>query len=106
MKHNNSVSHPTQSQSCVSQWNSIPILGNQTLMALDRKQTPNYSPQSILKKKPINSRLTLQHQYGNCKVCGRKNHRTIDCYYKRTTECFNCGHNHSIRDCTLPPNFQ
>ena len=41
-----------------------------------------------------------------CKVCGRPNHRTIDCFHKRATGCFNCGNNHRVRDCTLPPNFQ
>ncbi|CAF2820007.1 unnamed protein product [Rotaria sp. Silwood2] len=106
MKHNNSISHSTQSQSSVSQRNSIPTLGNQTFMAPDRKQTRNHPPQSISKRKPINSRPTLQHRFNNCKVCGHKNHRTIDCYYKCTIGCFNCGQNHNIRDYTLPPNFQ
>ncbi|CAF3398033.1 unnamed protein product [Rotaria sp. Silwood2] len=106
MKHNNSVSHSIQSQSSVSQRNSIPTLGNRTFMAPDKKQIRNYPPQSISKKKPSNSQPTSQHQFNNCKVCGRKNHRTIDCYYKRTTGCFNCGQNHNVRDCTSSPNFQ
>jgi len=106
MKHNNYVSHSAQSQSSVFQRNSIPTLGNRTSMVPDGKKIRNYPPQSILKKKPINNRPTSQHQFNNCKVCGRNNHRTIDCYYKRTTGCFNCGQNHNVRDCTLPPNFQ
>ena len=46
------------------------------------------------------------YQLSNCKVCGRPNHRTIDCFHKRTNGCFNCGRNHAVRDCTMPPNFQ
>ncbi|CAF4308232.1 unnamed protein product [Rotaria sordida] len=106
MKHNNYVSHSAQSQSSVFQRNSIPTLGNRTSMVPDGKQIRNYPPQSILKKKPINNRPTSQYQFNNCKVCGRNNHRTIDCYYKRTIGCFNCGQNHNVRDCTLPPSFQ
>ncbi|CAF4146648.1 unnamed protein product, partial [Rotaria sordida] len=68
MKHNNYVSHSTQSQSSVSQRNSIPTLGHRTFMAPDRKQIRNYPPQSISKKKPINSRPTSQHQFNNCKI--------------------------------------
>ncbi|CAF3894349.1 unnamed protein product [Rotaria sordida] len=67
MNHNNSVSHSTQSQSSVSQRNSIPTLGNRTSMAPDRQQIRNYPPQSISKKKPINSRPTSQYQFNNCK---------------------------------------
>ncbi|CAF4269109.1 unnamed protein product, partial [Rotaria sordida] len=62
-----------------------------------------YSPQLVLKQKPINTQPTSQHQFNNCKVCGRKNHRTIDCYYKRTTGCFNCGENHNPSTITSFP---
>ncbi|CAF2097323.1 unnamed protein product, partial [Rotaria magnacalcarata] len=41
-----------------------------------------------------NDQSTFQHQFNNCKICGRRNHRTIDCFRKRTTGCFNCGQNH------------
>lgn len=44
--------------------------------------------------------------YNSCKVCGRRNHRTIDCFNKRASGCFNCGQNHAVRDCPMPPNFQ
>lgn len=49
---------------------------------------------------------TSHSSFSKCKVCGRTNHRTIDCFHKRATGCFNCGNNHQVRDCTLPPNFQ
>lgn len=52
------------------------------------------------------SQPVSQHSFSPCKVCGRKNHRTIDCFRKRPTGCFNCGAHHSVRDCPLPPNFQ
>ncbi|CAF1241976.1 unnamed protein product [Rotaria sordida] len=51
-------------------------------MAPDRKQIRNYPPQSILQKELSNSQPLSQHQFNDCKVCGRNNHRTIDCYYK------------------------
>ncbi|CAF3124638.1 unnamed protein product [Rotaria sp. Silwood2] len=54
MKHSNSVLHSTQSQSSVSQRNSTPTLGNQTLLASDRRQIRNYLPQTISKKKRTN----------------------------------------------------
>lgn len=41
-----------------------------------------------------------------CKVCNRTNHRSIDCYYKRQSGCFNCGKLHHVNDCRLPPSFQ
>ncbi|CAF1327080.1 unnamed protein product [Rotaria sordida] len=82
MKYNNPVSHSTQLQSSVSQRNSIPTLGNRTFMAPDRKQIRNYPPQSISQKKLSTSQPLSQHQFNDCKVCGRNNHRTLDCYYK------------------------
>lgn len=106
MKHNNFNSSTTRPQSSIFGWNWIPTSGSGASMVPDRKRIQNYSSQSTLKRKPISNRPTSQHQLNNCKVCGRKNHRTIDCYHKRTTGCFNCGQNHNIRDCTLPPNFQ
>ncbi|CAF1286154.1 unnamed protein product [Rotaria sordida] len=106
IKHNNPSSHSTQLHSSVSRRNSVPALGNRTSTIHNTKQIQNYTSQSTLKQNPINTGSTSQHQFNNCKVCGRKNQRTIDCYHKRTTGCFNCGQNHNARDCTLPPNFQ
>ncbi|CAF3993418.1 unnamed protein product, partial [Rotaria sordida] len=103
MKYNNPVSHSTQLQSSVSQRNSIPTLGNRTFMAPDRKQIRNYPPQSISQKKLSNSQSLSQHQFNDCKVCGRNNHRTIDCYYKRTIGCFNCGQDHNPSTITSFP---
>ena len=55
---------------------------------------------------PSSTTTRTYNQTSNCKVCNRTNHRTIDCYYKRRNGCYNCGRNHAVRDCTMPPNFQ
>jgi hypothetical protein len=47
-----------------------------------------------------------QTQYRSCKVCGKQNHRSIDCNKKQSFGCYNCGKQHSVRDCTDPPHFQ
>jgi hypothetical protein len=105
MKQNNRIFYPVQSQSSFPKRNSALERNNYT-STTSHKQTRNYPPQPSFKKKLFNNQPILQHQFTNCKVCGRKNHRSIDCFYKRTTGCFNCGQNHNIRDCTIPPNFQ
>ncbi len=105
MKQNTRFTNPVQSQSSVLKRNSIPQRTYQPLM-LREQPIRNFQRQSMIKNKMIHNQATTQHQFSNCKVCGRRNHRTIDCFHKRTTGCFNCGQNHNIRDCTLPPNFQ
>ncbi len=47
-----------------------------------------------------------QTRYRLCKVCGKQNHRSIDCIHKRSSGCYNCGQQHSVRDCPDPPHFQ
>ncbi|CAF1566319.1 unnamed protein product [Didymodactylos carnosus] len=46
---------------------------------------------------------TLQQhtrQYDPCSICHQINHRTIDCYYRKSNGCYNCGHSgHQVRDC-------
>ncbi|CAF1384371.1 unnamed protein product [Rotaria sordida] len=103
IKYNNPTSRSTQFQSSVSRRNSDPIWGNRTSTIPNTKQIRTYSSQSVLKQKPINTQPTSQHQFNNCKVCGRQNHRTIDCYYKRTIGCFNCGENHNPSTITSFP---
>ncbi|CAF4492395.1 unnamed protein product [Didymodactylos carnosus] len=37
-------------------------------------------------------------QYDPCSICHRINHRTIDCYYRKSNGCYNCGHSgHQIK---------
>lgn len=59
------------------------------------------------------SRQTWRHQGQitprrelECKICNRKNHRTIDCHYKKPSGCFKCGQDHMVRDCKLLTHFQ
>jgi hypothetical protein len=93
----------TFNQSSVHNRNSIPQVKRNTTGQLTRENQQRRIPV----KNKLNSNTTrTPNQAFNCKVCGRKNHRTIDCFYKRTSGCFNCGQNHFVRDCTMPPNFQ
>jgi hypothetical protein len=56
--------------------------------------------------KPNPTTMNTSNQTLNCKVCGRKNHRTIDCFHKQKNGCFNCDQDHLVRDCKSLPNFQ
>jgi len=57
-------------------------------------------------KKPSTLQANTSQQRLNCLVCGRKNHRTIDCFHKQKSGCFKCGEDHMIRDCKMLTNFQ
>lgn len=91
--------------------------------SFDIKRNPNHQPEiqfnhipnrqhfmtshaNTFRSKHLNNQKTFQQQFNFCKICGRNNHQTNNCYYKHTTGCFKCGQNHHIRDCTMPPNFQ
>ena len=50
--------------------------------------------------------ITAKRSFSQCRICGRNNHRTIDCLNKRPSGCFNCGQSHVVRECPFPPNFQ
>jgi hypothetical protein len=104
-KPDNRLSHSTQSQRSVPPRNSIPETQHRTPMT-DRKYVHNHPTQSTIKNEQVQNQPLPHSQFPNCKVCGRKNHRTIDCFYKHTSGCFNCGKNHYVRNCTSPPNFQ
>ncbi|CAF3387421.1 unnamed protein product, partial [Rotaria socialis] len=74
--------------------------------------TPNKNMQynshqhELQQKNYINNQLLSQPLFNHCRICSRQNHRTIDCFHKQTTGCFNCGQNHTVRECTKPPSFQ
>ena len=70
---------------------------NQFYQQQTRNTTPNYHR---------NEWANAKRNYSQCRICGRNNHRTIDCFNKRSTGCFNCGQSHVVRDCPMPPNFQ
>jgi len=65
-----------------------------------------FSRRSWEAQKPLTSQINTTRQNLNCKVCGRKNHRTIDCFHKKKSGCFKCGEDHMIRDCKMLKNFQ
>jgi hypothetical protein len=52
------------------------------------------------------NRSTVTVKFDACKICGLHNHRSIDCIHKCSFGCYNCGQNHSVRDCSQPPYFQ
>ena len=102
---NDYKSHDITKQSSAIPRNSIyqsesrPAIRNnqQTYDKFQQRPTNNFYNDRQMDTRP---------SFTNCKICGRRNHRTIDCFHKRTTGCFNCGQNHVVRDCNMPPNFQ
>jgi hypothetical protein len=63
------------------------------------KQTSSHVPKTALER-------NHQTQYRSCKVCGKQNHHSIDCNQKQSSGCYNCGKQHSDRNCPDPPHFQ
>ncbi|CAF0868042.1 unnamed protein product [Didymodactylos carnosus] len=66
-------------------------------------------PRKSTTKQPVmdqTKQTSSSFQFTPCKICGKKNHRATDCCHKNPSDCFNCGQNHSVRDCTNPPSFQ
>ena len=88
----------------VVQRNSNYQMQNTTTTSDNRVQ--NYPRRHTYYNKSANNQISYQHRINNCKIYGRTNHSTINCFYKCTTGCFKCGQNHHIRDCTMPQNFQ
>ena len=98
-------SYSTPTQSFASQRNSAPQFRNGSFTERNQ-QMRNFPTSSMIRDRQTRNRPNMTSQFNNCKICGRKNHRTIDCFHKRSNGCFNCGQNHAVRDCTMPPNFQ
>lgn len=43
---------------------------------------------------------TASRKFTPCLICQRENHRTIDCYQKKSSGCYKCGQSdHKIHDC-------
>ena len=55
---------------------------------------------------PSRTRFSAAAQsFRPCLICHKSNHRTIDCYQKKSTGCFKCGDSqHTVRNC--PQVFQ
>ncbi|CAF1609988.1 unnamed protein product [Rotaria sp. Silwood1] len=92
-KKRNDYSYPLSSQSSVFQQNSIHQPEHRSVF-ISRTPIQINSQQKTFNKKHINTQFTSQQQFNNCKICGRTNHQTIDCFHKRTTGCFNCAGSH------------
>jgi hypothetical protein len=105
MNRNDQQTHPIRLQQSIPRRNSN-ISHTHTPSLLPKLSNRNPTQQDTFNRKPKFPQSTLQHQFSNCKICGRTNHRTIDCFYKQPTGCFKCGQNHIIRDCKILPNFQ
>ena len=85
VKPNNNRSCPISTQRSILQLHSIRQFQPRSTMRAD-KQIQNNSQQRIFKKEQINTQSTSQYQFKNCKICGRKHHRAIDCFHKGQTD--------------------
>ena len=85
VKPNNNRSYSISTQRSILQLHSIRQFQPRSTMRA-HKQIRNDSQQMIFKKEQINTQSTSQYQFKNCKFCGRKNHRTINCFHKGQTD--------------------
>ena len=85
VKPNNNRSYPISTQRSILQLRSTRQFQPRSTMRAD-KQIRNNSQQMIFKKEQINTPSTSQYQFKHCKICGRKNHRTVDCFHKGQTD--------------------
>ena len=60
----------------------------------------DYSTARTQRSKPSYRSNMTNRRFDPCIICGKENHRTIDCYQKKETGCYKCGQSdHRIRDC-------
>ena len=85
VKPNNNRSCPISTQRSILQLQSTRQFQPCSTTRAD-KQIQNNSQQMIFKKEQINTQSTSQYQFKNCKICGRTNHRTVDCFHKGQTD--------------------
>ena len=104
IKKNDQPIHSMRFQSSVLQRNSG-VTPTRPSPSLPNTFNRNASRPNLFNRKSEYPQSTSQ-KYANCKICGRNNHRTIDCFHKQPTGCFKCGQNHMIRDCDMLQNFQ
>lgn len=97
--------HDNSAESSMKQWNSFPQQQYQSRTPFNKQWQPN-ERNAYFKTEYINHQSTPQSKFNNCRICGRNNHRTIDCFNKYPTGCFKCGGNHHFRQCPMLQNFQ
>lgn len=103
-QHRSRYDNSTFKQSSYNTRNSNLYIKRQTTGPPKQQRQQQRLPFNDTTPRSITTRRS--NQTSNCKVCGRINHRTIDCFHKRKNGCFNCGRNHAVRNCLMPPNFQ
>lgn len=99
---NTRCSHSTKPSQLTHPRNLTTESQHQKSISTAQKHNSVDSPQPLFQTP---AQLTSQRSFAQCKVCGQNDHRTIDCFHKRSTGCFNCGRNYKARDCTSLPNF-
>lgn len=109
-RHSHSTSHLQQRNVPSHAHQRTPSTRQHTQPASTSAPTTKTTPVTQSARSAYSSRTAARTPattvFSPCKVCGRTNHRTIDCRHKSTTGCFNCSKQHHVRDCTLPPSFQ
>ncbi len=87
MKQDDRRSHPISAQRSTYQRTSFPQPVKNWSTIRDNRNW-NFSQPSTFKNNQIENQTTNSNQFNSCKICGRRNHRTIDCFYKRTNGYF------------------
>ena len=85
VKPNNNHPYPISTQRSILQMHSTRQLQPRPTMRAN-KQIRNNSQQVIFKKEQITTQSISRYQFKNCKICGQKNHRTIDYFHKGQTD--------------------
>ena len=88
--------HPTAKENHNGNWNSYSNVPRHTS---DKPINNNPKGNIFTRNRPT------RYRSDTCKVCGRQNHRSIDCTHRRPSGYYNCGQQHSVRDCPNPPHF-
>ena len=103
-RNTNQNDYQRQTQSSDSQQNSRS--GTKYPPRTSINTTKKYLQNDMYQQETNTFHPTASTQHTPCKICHRKNHRTIDCFHKQPNGCFKCGGNHMIRNCHLLSNFQ
>ena len=66
----------------------------------DNRTYQNQNRDYNIKSSGKNHFNNYTQQADACLICNRKNHSTVECFYKKESGCFKCGQsNHRIRNC-------
>ncbi|CAF4433586.1 unnamed protein product, partial [Rotaria magnacalcarata] len=90
--------HYNSTESSMKKWNSFPQHQYQSRVSTNKAIQP-HEHNSYFKTAYFNQQSVPNSRFNNCRICGRNNHRTIDCFNKSTTRCFKCA---GSRDGSVP----